>query len=145
LISLGLLTGDPRLVLWLLLVSVSISMIWTQGGRAVKALTGRDGVAPSAPRVRWGQLDVQLDLGPLARLSGRAVRLPFLLAGLALVLLTLTAVAMILQGRTPVAFVAVLLASLVIGAGARPPVDHLLDWQLPALLWLVEVVVVATV
>ncbi|HXR68281.1 MAG TPA: DUF5941 domain-containing protein [Dermatophilaceae bacterium] len=145
LISLGLLTGNPRFVLWLLLVSVSISMIWTQGGRAVKALTGRDGVAPSAPRARWGQLDVQLDLGPVARLFGRAVRLPFLVACLALVLLTVTAVVMVLQDRTPMALVAVLLAGLAAGAGARPPMAHLLDWQLPALLWLVESVVVATV
>jgi phosphatidylglycerophosphate synthase len=145
LISLGLLTGNPRLVLWLVIVTVSISMIWTQGGRAVKALTGRDGVARAAPRARWGHLDVQLDLGPVARLLGRAVRLPFLVAGLALVLLTLAAVAMVLQDRTPLAFVAVLLAVLVTGAGARPPVAHLLDWQLPALLWLVEVVVIATV
>src|SRR6185436_4045736 len=80
LISLGLLTGNPRLVLWLLIVTISISMIWTQGGRAVKAIAGRDGVAPSAARTRWSQLDLQLDLGPLARLFGRAVRLPFLVA-----------------------------------------------------------------
>jgi hypothetical protein len=145
LISLGLLTGNPRLVLWLVVVTVSFSMVWTQGGRAVKALTGRDGVAPAAARVRWSPLDVQLDLGPVARMFGRAVRLPFLVACLALVLLTLAAVVMVLQGRTPLAFVAVLIASLVTGAGARPPVSHLLDWQLPALLWLVEAVVIATV
>ena len=100
LISLGLLTGNPRFVLWLLIVTVSLSVIWTQGGRTVKALNGRDGVAPAAPRAAWGHLDVQLDLGPVARLFGRAVRLP---------------------------------------------VANVLDWQLPALMWLVEAVVIATV
>ena len=145
LISLGLLTGNPWVVLWLIIVTVSISMIWTQGGRAVKALTGRDGVARPAPRARWGHLDFQLDLGPVARLFGRVVRLPFLVAVLALALLTGFAVAMILQDRTPVAFVAVLLSGLVVGAGARPPVANVLDWQLPALLWVVEAVVVAAV
>lgn len=100
LISLGLLTGSPRFVLWLLIVTVSLSLIWTQGGRTVKALTHRDGVTPREPGSQWGHLDVQLDLGPLARLFGRAVRLP---------------------------------------------VAHVLDWQLPALMWLVEAVVIATV
>lgn len=145
LISLGLLTGNPRLVLWLLIVTISISMIWTQGGRAVKAIAGRDGVAPPAPRTRWSQLDLQLDLGPLARLFGRAFRAPFAVAVPALVALSLTAVAMILKDRTPVALVLVLIAALLTGAGARPPVAHLLDWQLPALLWLVEAMVVAAV
>lgn len=145
LISLGLLTGNPRFVLWLLIITVSLSVIWTQGGRTVKALTGRDGVVPTAPRARWGHLDVQLDLGPVARLFGRAVRLPFLVACLAVVLLTVAAVAMVVQDRTPLALLAVLLAGLVMGAGARPPVAHVMDWQLPALLWFVEAVVIATV
>jgi hypothetical protein len=30
------------------------------------------------------------------------------------------------------------------GGGARPPVSHLLDWQLPALMWLMEAVVIMT-
>lgn len=145
LISLGLLTGNPRFVLWLLIVTVSLSVIWTQGGRTVKALTGRDGVAPTSPGVRWGHLDVQLDLGPVARLFGRVIRLPFLLACLALVLLTLVAVVMVVQDRVWVAVPAVLLAGVAIGAGARPPVAHVMDWQLPALLWFVEAVVIATV
>ena len=100
LISLGLLTGSPRFVLWLLIVTVSLSLIWTQGGRTVKALTHHDGVTPREPGSQWGHLDVLLDLGPLARLFGRAVRLPL---------------------------------------------AHVLDWQLPALMWLVEAVVIATV
>jgi phosphatidylglycerophosphate synthase len=93
LISLGLLTGNPRFVLWLLIVTVSLSVIWTQGGRVVKALTGRDGVPPATPPSRWGHLDVQLDLGPVARLFGRFLRLPFLAACLAASLLILAAVA----------------------------------------------------
>ncbi|MBE3076259.1 MAG: hypothetical protein IMZ75_15185 [Actinobacteria bacterium] len=145
LISLALLTGNPRLVLWLLIITVTLSVIWTQGGRTVKALTRRDGVVPAAPGARWGHLDFQLDLGPVARLSGRALRLPFLAACLALVLLTAVAVAMVFQGRSLVALLAVLLAAVVTGAGARPPVAHVLDWQLPALLWLVEAVVIAAV
>jgi hypothetical protein len=145
LISLGLLTGDPRFVLWLLIVTVSFSLIWTQGGRVVKALNGRDGVTPRAPGSRWGHLDVQLDLGPLARLTGRVVRLPFLRSCLAMVLLMVAAVAMVVQGKTPLAFFAVLLAALAIGAGARPPLAHVLDWQLPALLWFVEAALIAAV
>ena len=145
LISLGLLTGNPRFVLWLIIVTVSLSVVWTQGGRAVKALAGRDGVPPAAPQVRWRHLDIQLDLGPVARLFGRVVRVPFLAGGLALVLLTLAAAGMVVHDRTPMAFLAVLLAGLAVGAGAQPPVAHVLDWQLPALLWLVEAVVIATV
>jgi hypothetical protein len=145
LISLGLLTGNPRFVLWLLAVTVSLSVIWTQGGHTVKALTRRDGVVPADPTSLWGHLDAQLDLGPVARLFGRAVRVPFLVACLALVLLTFTTIAMVVRAQTSLALLAVLLAGLVIGAGARPPVAHVLDWQLPALLWLVEAVVIATV
>jgi phosphatidylglycerophosphate synthase len=145
LISLGLLTGSPRFVLWLLIVTVALSVIWTQGGRVVKALSGRDGVPPAVARGRWGHLDVQLDLGPVARLTGRVFRLPFLPAALALLLLTVAAVAMVAQHATSLALIAVLLSALVMGAGARPPVSHLLDWQLPAMLWLMEAVVTATV
>ena len=145
LISLGLLTGNPLVVLWLLVITVVLSVIWTQGGRTVKALTGRDGVLPAAPGARWGHLDVQLDLGPVARLSGRAACLPFLGSCLALVLLTAIAAVMVVQGRTPLALLAVLLGSLVVGAGARLPVAHVMDWQLPALLWFVEAVMIATV
>lgn len=153
LISLGLLTGDPRLVLSLLIVTVTLSVIWTQGGRTVKALTGRDQVMPpawvtgrvTARRAAWGCLDVQLDLGPVARLSGRAARLPFLPACLALILLVGVAAAMVVQDRALPAFLAVLLAVVVTGAGARPPLAHVLDWQLPALLWFVEAVVIAAV
>jgi phosphatidylglycerophosphate synthase len=145
LISLGLLVGNARFVLWLLIVTVSMSVIWTQGGRILKALTGRDGVVAATPGAHWGHLDVQLDLGPVARLIGKALRLPFLVACLGLVLLTVTALGMVIQDRTPGAFIAVLLAGVVIGAGARPPLAHPMDWQLPAMLWLVEAVVIATV
>ncbi|NMM22849.1 MAG: CDP-alcohol phosphatidyltransferase family protein, partial [Phycicoccus sp.] len=145
LISLGLLTGNPRVVLWLLIITVSLSVIWTQGGRTVKALTRRDGVLPARPDAGWGHLDVQLDLGPVARLAGHVMRLPFLAACLALVLLTTSAVVMIVQHRTPVAFLVVLLGALVIGAGARQPVADVMDWQLPAFLWFVEAAVIATV
>jgi len=145
LISLGLLTGDPMLVLWLLVVTVTISVIWTQGGRLIKAVTGRDGVLRATAGDSWGHLDVQLDLGSVARLSGRGVRLPFLAACLALVLLTALATVMVIQDRAPMAFLAILLAMVATGAGTRPPLAHVLDWQLPALLWLAEAVVLATV
>ena len=145
LISLGLLTGDPNFVLWLVVVCVSLSLIWTQGGRTVKALNGRDGVVRADPRAGWGHLDLQLDLGPVARLFGRAARLPFLAACLTMVMLAGVAAAMVVQDRAPLAFLAVLLAALVTGAGARPPVAHVMDWQLPALLWSVEALVIAAV
>jgi phosphatidylglycerophosphate synthase len=145
LISLGLLTGDPRLVLWLLVITVTLSMIWTQGGRTVKALTGRDGVASFTRGASGGHLDLQLDLGPVARLFGRVMRLPFLAACLVLILFIAAAVVMVVQDRAPVAFLAVLLAAAATGAGARPPVVHVLGWQLPALLWFAESVVIAAV
>jgi phosphatidylglycerophosphate synthase len=120
LISLGLLTGNPRLVLWLSSSPSPLDDLDT-GRPRVKALTGRDGVGRLAPRARWGHLDVQLDLGPGGAPVGRAVRLPFLVAGLGAGPAHPRAVAMVLQDRTPLAFVAVLLAVLVTGAGARPP------------------------
>jgi hypothetical protein len=147
LISVGLLTGSPRFALWLIIVPVTVAVILTKGRRVLRALIRRDEVPPAAANMstRWGYVDVQLDLGPLARLFGRVVRLPFLGACLAALLLTIVGVGMIVQHRSWIALLAVLLAGLVIGAGARPPVTHVLAWQLTALVWVMEAAVILAI
>lgn len=145
LISLGLLTFRPMLVLWVLLAAVTMALVWTQAGRTAKALLRRDGIAgvPVPEGTGWGHLDHQLDLGPLARLAGRAVRLPLPLA-LAVLLLAGAAYAVAAwRGEPAVGLAAAVVVAVVVGAGARPPVQHRLAWQLPALLWLAEAVLLA--
>ncbi len=76
LISLGLLTFNPLLVLWVMIVGASLALVWTVGGRLVKAPTGRDGIhrmhlRESASR---GHLAAQLDLSVLAPLGSRLLR-----------------------------------------------------------------------
>lgn len=137
----GLLLFRGDWLLWALLVTVGLSLVWSQGGRTVKALLGQDGWqrSPAQPH-RWGVLDHQLDLGVLARGSGRLLRMPpgASLAG-AVVLGTSVALRPI-SGWAALA--AALVGAMLTGAGARPPLLGRLVWQLPALLWLAESAVV---
>lgn len=171
LICLGLLTFRPRLLLWALIVAVLVAAAYTQGGRVVRAVARRDGwQAPTAgglaaDRARWGSLDHQLDLGPLARPAGRRLRLPFVLAPVGAVLLAVAALpdalahrlgaggvgvagAAAVGGSSAAGAVGVLvavLAAVLLGGSTRPPVRHRLAWQLPVALWLAEVAVICGV
>ena len=145
-ISLALLTFSPQVVLWAIIVSVGAAMVWTIGGRTLKALTGRDGVPALQPSgTAWGHLDHQTDLGPVARLGGRVLRLPFLMTPVAGALLLVAVVVGARSDQLWVGLVAAVAAALAIGAATRPPIRHTLGWQLPWLLWVAEVVVVAVV
>ena len=144
LLALGLLTFDPHVVLWTMIIAVSAAMAWTLGGRSVKALLHRDGYRPEPlPAGGWGHLDHQLDLGPLARLSWRVGGLPFpaALAGVALVLAGALAAGSL---GTPVVVAAVVVGALLMGAGCRPPLRHPFGWLAPLLLWLAEGIVVVS-
>jgi len=141
-LSLGLLTFDPQWMVWALVVAVAFALAWTQGGRTAKALLGIDGFRPApGDPAAWGHMDQQVDLGPLARLAGRLVRLPVpaAFAGVALVLLAAAGAARGADAWMVVAGVAV--AALVIGAALRPAVRHPLAWQLAAVLWVAETAV----
>ncbi len=75
LIALTLLTGRPMLVLWVLTVAVALAVAWTQGGRVAAVLARRDPTWAAVVRPeRRGDLDEQLDLGPLAVTVGRVAR-----------------------------------------------------------------------
>ncbi|MCU1535783.1 MAG: CDP-alcohol phosphatidyltransferase family protein, partial [Humibacillus sp.] len=66
-ISLGLLTMSPAVVLWALGLASLVALAWTQAGRLVKALTGRDGFDPHHPDPVLADL---CDLAVLPRPSG---------------------------------------------------------------------------
>ena len=139
-LALALLTFEPAVVLWAITVAVVVALLWTQGGRTTKALLHRDGFrAEGLPDGHWAFLDHQLDLGPVARQFGRVVRLPFA-AGVAGGLLVCAAAGVVLvDERFPWYALAVGVAGwLLAGAGFRPPLQHPLAWQVPALLWLAE-------
>jgi hypothetical protein len=147
LISLGLLTFRPRLVLWLIVVTVAVALMWTQGGRTARVLLRRDPswAAQRRPH-RWGHLDDQLDLGPVGsavgRFAGRLTTAPVLvgLAGAGLLALAAWPLA---AGWTTWALAAAILGTVLAGAGLAAPLHHPLAWQAPALLWAAEAVVVA--
>jgi phosphatidylglycerophosphate synthase len=142
LLALGLLTFDPHLLLWGMVVAVTAAMVWTLGGRTAKALLHRDGYRPeAAPATGWGHLDHQLDLGVLTRALWRVGSVPFPmgLVGVGLVILAALAAGSL---AVPVVVTAVGVGVLLAGAGCRPPLRHVLGWQAPLLLWLVEASVV---
>jgi hypothetical protein len=139
-LSLGLLTFNAQVVLWALVGAVVVALVWTSGGRTVKALLDRDRYrrGPDAVAGHWGHLDHQLDLGPLARGTGRVARLPQVAAylGCALVAAAGVLAAADLNGWVVVGVT--LLGTFVTGAASRPPLVHKLSWQLPAALWVAE-------
>ena len=139
LLSLGLLTFEPAAVLWLLAAAVAIALVWTQGGRTAKALLGRDSYRrdPLLGPTRWGHLDYQTDLGPLAMGAGRILMASFRAAVLGIPL-TLAAAVLLWRGPTAVALPVALVGLLLTGVGCRPALQHPLGWQAPALLWVAE-------
>jgi hypothetical protein len=61
-ISVGLLTFSPRLLLWILTIAVLVALAWTQLGRTLRAVFRRDAFDPARPDA---DLPPLLDLGPL--------------------------------------------------------------------------------
>jgi hypothetical protein len=148
LLSLGLLTFSPRLLLWSLTGAATIALVWTQGGHTFKALRGVDGFRPEqAPSAtHWGQLDHQVDLGPLARAVGRLAALPFAAAVVGCVLVGLGALVVAAADATPWLVVALAAVGiLLVGAGCRPPLQDPLGWQASTLLWGAEAALVLAV
>lgn len=141
LISLSLLTFHAMLALWVVIGAAAIALVWTHGGRTLRAVRGRDGLsAAHLPAVgRWGHLDRQSDLGPVARVAGRLAGAPVLVGLLALVLLLAAVVVLLGLRSQPGTTLGIAVVTLLLsGAAARPPLRHPLAWQLPALLWAVE-------
>ena len=146
LISLTLLTRRPMLVLWALFVAVVVAVLWTQGGRVAAVLLRRDPTwAAVTPATGRGELDEQLDLGPLVRLvgrlAGRAVRAPFVL-GLAGALVLLAASALLWVDHVGAALAVTVVGSALVAVGWQPPVHDRLGWQAPAALWVAEALAV---
>ena len=144
LLSVGLLTFHPQWLLWAITLAVAFALVWTQGGRTVKAVLGLDQhrADDTLSAEHWGHLDHQADLGPVARLAGRVVPAPLAVALLGVVVLLAAA---LVASRTEHPWVAVVLVAvgvLLVGAGAHPPLQSRLAWQLPTFLWAAESVLV---
>ncbi|WP_137122188.1 DUF5941 domain-containing protein [Segeticoccus rhizosphaerae] len=147
LISLGLLTFRPLVVLWAVIAAMAIALVWTQGGRTVKAVWGRDGITDDLlPGTgRWSDLDHQMDLGPLARVVGRISSMPVVGGLAAAAALYVAVIVAATQHQVLIALVVGIPVMVVLGAAARPPVSDPLGWQLPSVLWLAEALVVGSV
>jgi hypothetical protein len=147
LISLGLLTFRPLVVLWVVIGAMAVAVVWTQGGRTFKAIWGRDGITDDLlPGTgRWSDLDHQMDLGPVARVVGRISSMP-VVGGLAAAgALYVAVIVAASQHHVVIALAVGIPVMLVLGAAARPPVSDPLGWQLPSVLWLAEALVVGSV
>lgn len=144
LLSVGLLTFHPQWLLWAITLAVAFALVWTQGGRTVKAVLGIDDhrADPTLSAERWGHLDHQADLGPLARLAGRVVQGPLVMALLGVLALLGAALVAARTERPWVAVALVALGVLLVAIGSRPPLQSPLAWQLPTLLWAAEAVLV---
>lgn len=151
LISVTLLVFRPLLVLWVMIAATGFALVWTYGGRTVKAVLRRDGITDAArPAGRhWGHLDHQADLGPVARVAGRLAALP-VPAGLVAAVVAVAGSAVLLGWRVQAGWTLLLAAVCVVvmGMAFRPPV-HLrrgwsLGWQLSGWLWGAEAAVVAS-
>jgi phosphatidylglycerophosphate synthase len=151
-ISLALLTGRPLVVFAALVVIEALAVVYTTGGRILRSLGGsgvpEEGAAlpPRDPsRPTWGEIDHQLDLGPLARGVGAALppgwRTPLAaMAGCAVVVVVAVAVG---AGLAPSWLLpAVLLLVVGLGLGFVAPVSGRLAWAAPSTLFAVEAAVV---
>lgn len=135
----GLLLFRADWLLWALLACVGVSMLWSHGGRTVKAVLLRDGYRPDRTR-RWAPLDHRLDVGAVAGVCGRVLPLP---VGVAFLGAGVLAASVALRPVNPwAAPAAALLGGVLVGAGSHRPVRGRLAWQLPTLLWLAEATVV---
>jgi hypothetical protein len=147
LISLTLLTRRPMPVLWALFVAVVVAVAWTQGGRIVAVFLRRDPTwAAVVPATARGELDEQLDLGPVARLVGRLVgrtSRPRFVVGLAGAAVLVVLVPLLLwTGPVAASLAAAVVGSGLVAVGWQPPVHDRLGWQAPAALWVAEALAV---
>ncbi|MEO5743855.1 MAG: DUF5941 domain-containing protein, partial [Terracoccus sp.] len=140
--SLGLLTHDPVLLLGALSVAVGVALVWTHVGRIVRAVTRRDVYAPDRPDP---DLVALLDLGPIARGLMATVNGPVALAWAAAVLGGAASV-LVVTGAPPLASVGALaLAAVLLGPGSAGAGRTRLGWQLPGAMVAAEASVVAAV
>lgn len=140
LLAIGLLTFEPLVLLWLIVVAVAVALVWTQGGRTAKALLGVDGFRPS-PSVlagHWGDMYHQADLGPVARLAGRVLRAPMPVAFVGALVVLAAGVTEARDGRAVLVVALVVVGVLLVGFACRPPLRDRLAWQLSSVLWLTE-------
>lgn len=150
LLSVGLLTFSVDWFFGLIGVCVVVAVVWTQGGRTVKALLRRDAFRAVVPgTTTWRSLDHELDLGPLGRGISRLARVPSVGAWAGLTVVLAGLVLAWVQDPTDLsrwAVVAIVAAGLcIVAACCAPPVDGRLAWQLPAVAWMAEVLVVVVV
>jgi hypothetical protein len=151
-ISVTLLTGRPIVVFGALVTLEVLAVLYTTGGRILRSLSGSSAAlgqgalpAPDPGRPDWGELDHQLDLGPLARGVTAALppawRSPF--AAVAAAALTVAGAVGVLLGLHPSWVVpAVLVLAVGLGLGAAAPVTGALAWAAPSGLFAVEAAVV---
>lgn len=149
-VSLGLLTGRPLVVFAALVVLEVLAAGYTTGGRILRSLGSGvpEGVAlppPDPDRPTWGEIDHQLDLGPLARGIGAAAPLGWrtplaAVAGCAVALVVAVAVRLGLAAGWLLP--AVLLLAAGLGLGLAAPVVGRLAWVAPSTLFAVEAAVV---
>ena len=143
-LSLALLTFRP---LWVLIAAIAVSgfaLVWTVGGRLLRALRGdrSDGTAT---------LDHQRDLGLLALLAGR-IRIPFL-PGLLIMIISWLGVILSICMASPVVALAWAVVSVIVTGSAlrqaqgtrdRGPLIHRLGWLTLPLVWIGEAAVIAS-
>ena len=127
-LSVGLLTFRPVLVLVALTVAVLVAFAWTHVGRAARALAGRDGFAPERPDPELASL---LDAGPLARLTARFVRWPVWAAWLGVALAVVAWALMRAGAPAPLAVLVLLLVVVLVGPGLTAAASTRLGWLLP--------------
>jgi phosphatidylglycerophosphate synthase len=150
-VSLALLTGRPFLVFAVLVVIEVLAVVYTTGGRVLRSLSrpvAGDGLrlpVPNPVLATWGEIDHQLDLGPLAR--GAAAALPPgwrtpLAAVASVVVAVLVAGAVALGLHASWLLPAALCLLVGLGLGLVPPVTGRLDWAAPSSLFAVEAAVV---
>ncbi len=145
LLSLGLLTFEPRIVLWLLTVATTVALVWTQGGRTAKALLRIDDFQAEEgfSDRHWGHLDHLVDVGPLGRAVGRRLGGPFVVAVAGTVLVGVAALVVVAEHEVTWLVVAMtVVAALLVGIGCRAPLRDRLAWQGDALLWGAEAALV---
>ncbi len=137
--SVGLLTGSPTLLLVVLSAAVGIALAWTHVGRTVRALRGRDGFDPARPDPALVELT---DLGPVARRLAEWAQAPVATAWAAVVLAGVAALVIWSGGSggsggsaggrsTALAVVAVVVSGILLGPGCAAAARSRLGWLLP--------------
>ncbi|GGL72150.1 hypothetical protein GCM10011575_33200 [Microlunatus endophyticus] len=135
-LSLALLTLRP---LWVLVAAIAVSgfaLVWTVGGRLLRALR------PAGPYAT-PSLAQQLDLGLLAGLAGR-VRVGFLPGLLALIISWLGLIASIGLDSPAIAWAWAVVSVVIVGCVLRTPVTHRLGWLALPLVWIGESAVIGS-